>query len=178
MSQSDCVLNIPYPPTEVKDKNLYYARLLLNNYAGQNGELTAITQYLYQHFISEECYKELAESLQCIARVEMHHLEILGELITKLGGNPLFRTQNQGRNSFWSGKYVSELQNAKRFLQKNIEAENVAIRDYKMRIFQINDPKIQNILERIIKDEEHHIVIFKQYLAELDKKGSVESPCV
>ncbi len=169
MGHNDCVLNIPYPPADVKEKNLYYARLLLNNYAGQNGEMTAITQYLYQHLISEECYGELSDSLECISIVEMRHLEMLGELITKLGGAPLFRTQNRGRNIYWSGKFVAEIQNPRKFLIKNIEAENVAIRDYKMRICQISDPMIQNLLERIIRDEEHHITIFKRYLAEFEK---------
>lgn len=170
MSQNDCVLNAPYPPVEVKDKNLYYARLLLNNYAGQNGEMTAITQYLYQHFITEERSKSLSKTLECISKVEMHHMELLGELITKLGGNPLFKTQSRGKSTFWSAKYVPEIQNEKSLLLKNIESENTAIKDYKMRILQIKDQNIQSLLERIIKDEEHHINIFKKYLSEYEKK--------
>ncbi len=170
MGHNDCVLNIPYPPAEVKEKNPYYARLLLNNYAGQNGEMTAITLYLYQHLITEKCYEELSDSLECISIVEMRHLEMLGELISKLGGNPLFRTQNQGRSIYWSGKFVSEIQDPRRFLMKNIEAENIAIRDYKTRVCQINDPLVQNLLERIIKDEEHHITIFRRYLDEFEKR--------
>ncbi len=65
--------------------------------------MTAITQYLYQHFILDERRKSLASTLECIAKVEMHHLEIVGELITKLGGNPLFWTKNRGASSCWSG---------------------------------------------------------------------------
>lgn len=164
MSQNDCRLDIPYPPVEAKGKNLYYARLLLNDYAGQNGEMTAVTQYLYQHFITAGSDNTLAESLICISEAEMHHFELLGKLITLLGGNPLLRTQNQGRNIYWSGKYIPELRNVKRILQKNIESENIAIRNYRIRIFQINDPQIQSLLERIIKDEELHITIFKKFL--------------
>lgn len=91
---------------------------------------------------------------------------MLGELIVKLGGNPLFRTCNQGRSLFWCGKNPSPVQNICQFLRINIEGEEKAIEGYRMRICEIKDVQVQKVLERIILDEEHHIKIFNQYLKE------------
>lgn len=161
-----CKLNISYPRIEVTEKNLKYANLLLNDFAGPFSEMTAINQYFYQHLIVDKEHKDIAEALECISMVEMHHLEMLGEIIVLLGGNPLPRIEN-GRNSrYWIGCDISPTQNIKKFLIENIKAEEGAIKAYKRRIAQIKDPKIVTILERIIMDEEHHLGIFQKFLDE------------
>jgi len=167
MHPTDCVLDLPYPDVEASGKNIRYANLLLNDYAGPNSELTAITQYFYQYFIVKAKDYDLSQSLECISIVEMRHMEMLGELITLLGGDPLLRTYSQGRTVYWRGNNISPEKNIQRFLTGNIEAEKKAIAAYRMRIRQIQDPKVQALLERIILDEEHHITLFEQYRAAL-----------
>ena len=58
MGHNDCELNLSYPPVEVTEKNCTYACLLLNDYAGKNGELTALTQYFYQYLTSTMTKKQ------------------------------------------------------------------------------------------------------------------------
>jgi bacterioferritin len=166
LGHNDCELNLSYPPVEVTEKNCTYACLLLNDYAGKNGELTALTQYFYQYLITKYKYINFGETLECIAICEMRHMEMLGELIVQLGGNPLYRTVNNRNNQFWCGYNVSSTQDIIRFLKENIQAENIAIKNYEARICQINDSKIQKVLERIILDEKHHINIFSSYIDE------------
>lgn len=154
----------PLPPIRIERKNPEYARLLLADYAGKAGELTASTQYIYQSFITHQSHPRLAEDLEHISIAEMHHMERLGKLIVLLGGNPLLRTCPVGGCSFWEGCYISPTQEVTEFLEENIRGEKAAIANYRQRIRQIQDRYIQAVLERIIQEEEAHIEIFQKYL--------------
>lgn len=167
MSDHGCRLDLPYPPVEVEGKNLCYAQILLKDFAGKNGEVTAITQYLYQHFLVHQENPTLSQLLACISEVEMRHMDMVGELITLLGALPLYRAIDGCVNAFWTGNYVCPTQNAKKFLTENIAAEKTAIRNYRHHISLIKDRKVQAVLERIILDEEHHIGLFTKALSEL-----------
>lgn len=157
-------VNLPYPEIKVERKNPQYAELLQDDYAGIVSELTAITQYTYHHFVSGDINKEVSDLVKGIARVEMKHLELLGEAIIKLGGDPLFRGSFSNRGQFWNGYYVSYSKTIKRILLDNIDAEKKAILQYKRHIELIHDPNIQKLLQRIILDEEYHLTLFTNML--------------
>jgi bacterioferritin len=80
---------MPFPPVKVEKSNLEYANLLLDVFASSaDSELQAITQYIYHSkTISNDT---ISKALMCIALVEMHHLDVLSELITLLGGKPFY----------------------------------------------------------------------------------------
>lgn len=78
----------PYPPIKVEGKNHHYAQLLGQDLASSWGEMSAIYGYLYQHWILNKPQAALQTVLFRIAKVEMHHLNILGQLIRMLGGDP------------------------------------------------------------------------------------------
>lgn len=159
-----CELSIPYPPTQVSGKNQYFAALLTNDYSGIVSELSAVTTYSFQQFISKA--KKLEETLRCISLVEMRHLAILGKLINQLGGNPRFAVQSGSNCIFWNAQNISYESNPRVFLRQNITNEKAAINSYRLRIRQINDPHIRAIIERIILDEERHITLFSALLEE------------
>lgn len=159
-----CAPEPPLPPICVERKNPEYARLLLADYAGKAGELTASSQYIYQYFITYQSHPQLAEDLERISIAEMRHMERLGKLIVLLGGNPLLRTCPMGGCKFWEGCYISSTQEVTKFLEENIRGEKAAIANYRQRIRQIQDQYIQAVLERIIQEEEAHIEIFQKYL--------------
>lgn len=160
-----CLLDIPYPEISVCGKNPHYAALLSEDYAGQTSELSAVTTYLFQHFI---CTNEvISDSLQCIASVEMKHMGFLGELIAQFGGCPRIGVQTSCNIRFWSGQYLNYETDPKSFIKRNIAGERAAIMNYRKRIDQICDRYVQAVLERIILDEEHHIKIFKELLEDV-----------
>ena len=71
--------------------DLQALRALSPAYAGRNGELTAILQYVYQSILLDGCGKtNEAKQLVRIAVDEMHHLEKIGSLFVKLGVPPVF----------------------------------------------------------------------------------------
>lgn len=151
---------LPYPHISV-ETNLADSKLLMPNYGGPAGEITAIMTYTFQDFISEKC-PELKETLEKIAAVEMHHMELLGTTIFKLGGYPV-----AGGRTYWNGSFVNYTLNPKKFLQQNIMAEETAILNYERTILNLSQESVKLLLERIILDEEVHIKCFKELLAAL-----------
>jgi bacterioferritin len=151
--------NKPYPEINVEGKNLNYAKLLMEDYSGENSEDTAIHSYLYQSFITDKQYKEI---LLNISKVEMEHLRLLGEAITALGGLPIYGSYEKDKIlRLWSSSVVSYDISLKKILENDILSEETAIKNYKNKILIIKDHCIQKLLERIIEDEEIHLMIFQ-----------------
>lgn len=115
--------------------------------------MTAINQYIYHHFVINN--KEISEMLEKVAIVEMHHLEMLAELIIKLGDNPIYYSQN----NYWDGYYVNYGYNIFDQLNSDLDSELKAIQIYQRQIEIIKDPYIQEILQRIVLDEQVHVVL-------------------
>ena len=154
----------PYPSIEVESQNPRYARLLMEDIASYNGEMTAIYQYQYQNWILSHQNQLIASTMQRIARVEMHHLDMLGRLIILLGGDPGCMTIPGNRRSAWVGNYVNYDKNLRNLLTHNVVAEQAACRIYKAQIEMIEDKKVSAILSRIVRDEELHVSIFQDFL--------------
>lgn len=158
-------LDIPYPTVMTECRNTAYAALLTNDLASQVSEMTAVTQYLYQSVMCSN--PRISKAMECIARVEMRHLEYISELIRDFGGNPKVAVQNGCSLIFWNAQYVDYCNDPKIFIKNNIAAETAAITNYTKRIGQICDKSACAVLERIILDEENHRRIFYDLLADL-----------
>lgn len=157
-----CALPVPYPEVRVQRPNRFYAELLLDDYAGQVSEMTAINQYFHHHIIFEERYPDLAELEECISIIEMWHLEMLGETIRLLGVDPQFRTLTNNRQVYWCADNVYYGNALCDRLAADVAAEKQAIAKYREHQRLIRDPHIVEMLERIIMDEEHHLKLFTE----------------
>lgn len=161
-------LEIPIPKIEVSSKNPELAYKLLQVYAGNVSELTAINQYSFQSFYLNK-YKDLSKILEQIAEVEMGHLKILAELICALGLIPYYVTYNCSYKAIpWNADYVDYTTDYRNMLLSNINSEVTAIKDYNKLISETNDPNVKDILNRIIMDEERHLEIFGELLRQYD----------
>ncbi|MDD3340628.1 MAG: manganese catalase family protein [Bacilli bacterium] len=160
-----CKSKAPYPEIKVLEPNIYYATLLKEDYAGFVSEFSALTQYVYHSFVTERIDEEIAEMLECISIVEMHHLKILAKLIDLLGEKPVYCAQNR----LWNGSYVDYGHHLLEQLQADLESEYQAINQYQYHITLIKDPYIQAVLKRIIEDEEVHVTLFKEAIAKIEK---------
>lgn len=157
-----CALPVPYPEVRVEMPNLYHAQLLLEDYAGQVSEMTAISQYFHHHIVFEPISEELAELEECLSIVEMMHLEMLGEIILKLGVDPKIRTITNNIDIYWNAAFVFYGDSVCDRLAADIAAEKNAIAQYRAHQRLINDRYINELLERIIMDEEHHLRLFSK----------------
>lgn len=146
--------DLPYPEIEVTP-SIAEARILMPSYGGRNSETTAIFTYMYQTYVSPE----FNDTLEAVAISEMHHHELLGEAITKLGGYPVI-----GSGTYWNGSYVNYQTSPAEFLKSNIIGEKTAIAGYEKAILALNQKSLKMLLERIILDEELHIKIFEELI--------------
>lgn len=159
--------DLPYPAIEVRRENLQYAELLKIDYCGSVSELSAITQYINNEnrLSCEKC--PMAKTLLGIAMAEMMHLQKLGELVVLLGGNIDYTVKNRnGKQKMWTPEYLVLPEHAKKMLAADIDAEKAAISQYKMHIGMIKDDCVDAVLERIIIDEEYHIMILHALMRE------------
>ncbi len=156
------MVDLPYPPIKVREKNQAYAKLLSVDYCGSVSEMSAITQYINNEnrMSAERC--SLAQTILGIAIAEMIHLQKLGQLIFLLGGNIDFTAKHQnGQLRMWTPKYLEIPENVRNMLAADIESEKAAINQYKMHIKMIKDNDVNAVLERIILDEEYHIMLLQ-----------------
>lgn len=162
------MMDLPYPPVQVREENHVYANLLSNDYCGAVSEMSAITQYINNEnrLSCEKC--PIAKTILGIAMAEMIHLQKLGELMFLLGGDIDFTAkQHNGRQKMWTPEYLAIPENIRNMLLADIEAETAAINQYKMHIKMINDDCVNAVLKRIIMDEEYHIMLLQALIKEI-----------
>lgn len=136
--------------------------LLKEDYAGAGGELTAIAQYVFQ---TGRCTQDdhFANSILQIAMVEMIHLDMLGDVIVTLGGNPSF---DDGKY-YWSAHNVNYAADLAGMLRANIKAEQGAIAAYEKHAAETKNASVKALLQRFIVDEKLHLRFFEESLAVL-----------
>lgn len=162
LNKTQCRSQNPFPPTQMPVKHAQAAELLLSAYAGGgNSEFTALTQYfMHSQTLSDADAKNLE---LCIALDEMHHLEVIGEMIVSLGGELRFWAPN---HSYWTGGHVSYGTTDMDKISEDIFSEQEAIGGYEalLREFQClsadNNPSLNQaslVLRRIVEDENVHL---------------------
>ena len=154
--------DLPYPPIRVQCANPACANLLSVDYCGAVSEMSAIAQYINNEnrLASVKC--PIARTLLGIAMAEMMHLQKLGELIVLLGGTLDFTAPfRTGTRKLWTPEYLTIPEQARQMLQADVDAERAAIDQYRMHINRISDSGVNDVLERIIEDEEYHIMVLR-----------------
>jgi len=122
-----------------------------------SGEIEAILVYMRNATIAlgEAC--KAGHDMEGIAFDEMRHAEWLADLIVELGGKPAMthRELDFGGDS------------ARDFVRRVVELEKAAIAMYKEHIATIDDEKVKEKLQHILREEEWHLAEFEELLEEL-----------
>ena len=90
------MMDLPYPPLQVREKNQLYAELLSISYCGMVSEMSAIMQYINNEnrMFCDRC--SMGKTILGMAMAEMMHMQKLGQLIHLLGGNVCYVTKQSG----------------------------------------------------------------------------------
>lgn len=155
----------PYPPIQVQGKNPYYARLLMEDYAGPVSEMTAANQYIYHHTMTDGA-SAAAEALEKISIIEMMHMEKLAKTIRLLRANPYLKGGPEAAD--WTSASVEYGGSLPERLHLDLASEYAAIQNYEKHIEMIDDPFIKALLRRIVLDEKLHVRLFRQLIRQYD----------
>ena len=144
--------------------------MILSNVGGLHSEMNAVSLYFYNNVIMENSWKDLSIAMHEISIVEMHHLDIFAKMCCKLGIDPrLWDCQNDFLE-YWSPGYNVYPRQIQTMLENAIIQEQNTIDIYQYQISCIDEPVIQNVLQRIILDEQLHIQIFEKFLNEYNSR--------
>ena len=156
-------VDIPYPNLDDLTVDVRSGQIISFAYATPSGELTAILQYRYHKLHFADFDESDADTLESISVSEMQHLELLGKVMLKLGVNPLYTTC-PNTTKWYSTDCVSRSKLPYSMLADDIMSEMNAISDYKKMLFVLKNEKVEELIGRIILDEELHLSTLKEMI--------------
>lgn len=149
---------IPYPELKCVEPDYSFGRLVYDAYAGGKSELTTILSYIFEYLTNGE-EEEVVTFLKMIAKQEMKHLELLGEILVSLGLEPYYMSTYG--NKWCSDNVKVKFNSLEEMLAFNIQMEKEAIEAYQHLVNVCGNESIKAIISRIIMDEESHVQIFE-----------------
>ncbi len=161
-------VDLPYPDLSMLEPDVNSAHIIAPCYAGQRGEITAILQYIYHSFFTEDNERVL-KVMKGIALCEMEHLDILGKTLKKLGSDPIFTNLPPYRFNAYSTCALSYSKDIHKLLLDDITAETATVYEYEKMLSRLNNEKVGAIISRIILDERLHVNVLKAELENLSQ---------
>ena len=137
---------------------------LLN--AARSRELTAIQQYMNQHYeLEDKDFGTLAKKMKEIAIQEMKHAEALAERILFLKGTPTYKPDAE----------IQKGQDIPAMLVTDTKLETNAIKMYNeasVICAAENDQISKNLFEKLLGEEEDHLNFFENTGEHVEKLGA------
>ena len=171
---------------DIKEADPRFAQLLLEQFGGATGELSAALQYWVQSFHIEDA--GIKDMLQDIAIEEFGHLEMVGKMIeahtknvdqTEAYKSTLFAVRGMGphfldsQGNTWTASYLNEGGDVVRDLRANIAAEAGARQTYEALIKLATDEGTKKTLVHLLTREISHTQMF---MKALDSMGKLTDP--
>jgi Mn-containing catalase len=166
----------------VNEANPRFGQLLLEQFGGATGELSAALQYWVQSFHTED--PGIRDMLQDIAIEEFGHLEMVGKMIeahtknvdqTEAFKSSLFAVRGMGphfldsQGNAWTANYLNEGGDVVRDLRADIAAEAGARQTYEQLIKLAPDEGSKKTLVHLLTREISHTKMFMEALNSLGK---------
>lgn len=159
-------LDLPYPSVDCICKDPKSAGIISSAYAGHHGELTAILQYIYHAFYFEKAGEdETAAVLDGIAIAEMHHFEILGAMLLRLGTDPVYTICPPFKCNFYNTSHIAYSKTRQKMLLDDLAGELYAVESYERMLSELTSEQVAAVIERIKMDEELHVKALKKELS-------------
>ncbi len=139
-------------------------RIVTKAYAGREGELTSVLQYVYQSIVlGQREERELSLLLQHIAAEEMRHLQIIGSLITRLGAPPVFTACPPYPVGYYSASCVNYARETEEILRSDIAAEENSVRAYAAMLEEMENPAAAAVILAVMKEEQEHLRLLRRH---------------
>ncbi|WP_456473785.1 ferritin-like domain-containing protein [Candidatus Pyrohabitans sp.] len=122
-----------------------------------SGEIEAILVYMRNATVALGGSCKAGHEIEEIALDEMRHADWLAGLIVELGGKPAMTH----RELNFGGSTPAD------FVRRVVELEREAIAMYREHIAAIDNEKVKEKLQHILREEEWHLAEFEELLEEL-----------
>ena len=131
--------------------------------ASPKGEMTAVNKYVYCAAVLKKENPEVSGIFEEIAKVEMHHMNMIMQLLISSGEYPVYSCENycSGRRKevFWSAGFIKYNNNLKNMLISFLNDESGAASEYMSLADSCENEEMAAVLKRIAMDEKIHCKI-------------------
>lgn len=158
----------PYPSIRCEGENPRYAAAMLADLGSCNSEMTAVSFYFYASLLTRDCFPDYSECFRRIDMVEMHHMDMLGQLALLLGTDPRLWAMDKEAPKYWSPSCILYPSTLPAIVKAALAGEKEAIKQYREQCSWIEDRLVLAVIRRIIKDEELHASILEGILEEIE----------
>lgn len=149
-------------------QDLRALRIVSPAYAGRDGELTAVLQYVYQAVVLGQSGMEaLSRDLMRIASDEMRHLQLLGSAITRLGAPPVFTACPPYPVSYYSASCVNYVRGAREMVAADILLERCSSEGYLRMLSSLENPAVSALIASILEEERGHLARLEEWAERL-----------
>ncbi len=139
-------------------------RIVTKSYAGREGELTSVLQYVYQSIVlNQRGENELSLLLQRLASDEMRHLQIIGSLITHLGAPPMFTVCPPYPVGYYSASCVNYTKDTVEMIAADVAAEENSVNSYAAMIEEMENPAAADVILAVLKEEKEHLDLLRHH---------------
>lgn len=149
---------MPYPSVFRLRPDKEMAERIMSGYSGAYSELTTTLQYA-QHSLRCRNYAEISETMRGIFYVETLHMEYLGDIICKMGGNAEYKISFQDKSIDWQASMVNYANSPSAMLWLDIEGEKGAAAFYEQTAQMTDQPELKSLMLRLAEDEKLHVKI-------------------
>lgn len=156
----------PYPAPRHIHPDRELAVRLMEGYSGEYSELTTTLQYAYHSLLCKEGFEELSLTMRGIFYVETLHMELLGDCINRLGGEPLYLLTLRENMVPWQAAVVQYEYTPEKMLLADIKGEKGAAAFYEELAAGVEQADIARLMARLAEDERLHA----RMLTELHQK--------
>ena len=145
-------------------EDLKTLRIVTKAYAGKEGELTSVLQYVYQSVVlGQRGERELSLLLLRIASDEMRHLQTVGSLITRLGAPPIYTACPPYPVGYNSASCVNYAKDTEEMLLTNIVSEENSIKTYAAMLEEMENPAAAAVILSVMRDEREHLTLLRHH---------------
>jgi len=171
MSETD----VPFPDLTCITADSNSVGIIAPAYASECGELNAMLQYGYHQIqLYQQGYADFAERVSAIAKQEAHHLNVLGNMLYRLGVPPVYVAYPPYPANFYATRCISYARAPQKIFVDDIAAEQSSIGTYKSMLNRLTNECVAAVIKRILMDETAHLEEFKDMLSQLNKMNASE----
>lgn len=138
---------------KVEEKNKKYAQILKQVYSSKFSDLTTFLLYKYENYLYYETDNYFSKNMNKFSNDSLAHFEILGRIISLLGGNP-------NHNDFIIND-IFYIDDKEKMIEINIRITKEKIIGYTKCLNEIEDNYIKEILTNFIVEERKNLEILE-----------------